>query len=214
MPWGLALFLLVIFAFATPFNRSNSGVLSDLHFDESIQALESASEHREAALLCLGIFALLALMRKKRRQLRINGALGWCLLFFSLLAVVSPAWAEDPSLTTRRVSIFILLSLGALAVAARLSQVQIAALAVNVCSATLVISLAAELASGTFHPLDGAWRFAGVMHPVAQGWNCGLLLIASVAIAIAWPQRRSIFICLAFTALLFLVLTRTSTTVS
>ena len=209
MPWGLSLFLLVIFALAGPFNPSNSGALLDLRLDEAFQRNEKASEQRQIALLSLGLFAAIVLLSKKRGRLRVSGPLGWSLLFFLFLALASPAWAEDSSLTIRRVGIFVLLCLGALAVAARLSQVETAALAVCVCGLTLAISLAVEVASGTFRPLDGAWRFAGVVHPVTQGWNCGLLLIASLVLAGAIPRSRNQFIALAVVALLFLVLTRT-----
>jgi len=209
MPWGLSLFLLAIFAFAVPFNPSNSGNLLEVGLDEASQANEKKSEQRQIALLCLGLFAALALSSKKRSRLRVSGLLGWSVLFFLFLALASPAWAEDSSLAIRRVGILVLLCLGALAVAARLSQIQTAALAVCVCSFTLIVSLAVELASGTFRPLDGSWRFAGVVHPVTQGWNCGLLAIASLAMAAVSPRRRNRFIVLAAVAVLFLVLTRT-----
>jgi O-antigen ligase len=130
------------------------------------------------------------------------------MLFFIGLALASPAWAEDSSLTIRRVGVLVLLSVGAVAVAARLSQMETAALAVCVCSFTLVISLAVEIFSGTFRPLDGTWRFSGVLYSVTQGWNCGLLTIASLALAGASTRSRKRFILLALVALVFLVLTR------
>ena len=64
--------------------------------------------------------------------------------------------------------------------AARLSQIRTAALAVCVCGFTLHRIARGGIVSGTFSPFDGTWRFAGVVHPVTQGWNCGLLAIASL----------------------------------
>jgi hypothetical protein len=76
MPWGLSLFLLAIFAFAVPFNPSNSGNLLEVGLDEASQANEKKSEQRQIALLCLGLFAALALSSKKRSRLRVSGLLG------------------------------------------------------------------------------------------------------------------------------------------
>jgi O-antigen ligase len=208
IPWGLSLFLLVIFALACPFDPSYSGHPQVLTIDEALQAVEKGSAQRPIALCSLGLFALVALLSRRRRRLHVNGPLGWLVLFFLSLAIASPAWAEDPSLTVRRVGVLVLLSLGAVAVAARLSQIRTAALAVCVCSFTLIISLAVEIASGTFNPLDGTWRFSGVLYWICQGYNCGLLAIASLALAAVWPRGRNRFIVLALVALLFLVLTR------
>ena len=208
MPWGLSLFLLMIFALAGPFDPSYSGHLLEQTLNEMSQAVQNGSVQRQIALLSLGLFAFAALFSKRRGRLRVKGPLGWSLLFFLFLALASPAWAEDASLTLRRVGVLVLLYLGAVAVAARVSQTQTVALTVCVCGLTLFISLAVEIASGTFSPLDGAWRFSGVLHPVIQGWNCGLLAIASLALAAAWPQSRNRFILLALVALLFFGLTR------
>jgi exopolysaccharide production protein ExoQ len=207
MPWGLSLFLLVIFAL-TSFDPSRSQGLPDVGLDETVQLIEKGGVRRPIALFSLGLFAVATLLSKKRSRLRVNGPLGWSLLFFLFLALASPAWAEDSSLTIRRVGILVLLSLGAVAVAARCSQLRIAALTVCVCGSTLIISLSVEIASGTFRPFDGTWRFSGVLPWVCQGWNCGLLAIASLALAGACPRSRKRFILLALVALLFLVLSR------
>src|ERR1039458_3720108 len=124
-PWHLSVLLLLIFAAAWPFDPSYSGHHQDLTLDEMSQAVEKGGVQRPIALCSLGLFAVLALLSKERSRLRVNGPLGFSLLFFLFLALASPAWAEDPSLTVRRVGVLVLLSLGALAVAARLSQIQI-----------------------------------------------------------------------------------------
>lgn len=206
-PWRLSLFLLAIFALAS-FDPSRAFQPQQLSLDETLQQIENGSAQCRIALFCFGFFGLVALTSPKGSRLRVNGILGWSMLFFISLALASPAWAEDSSLTIRRVGVLVLLSLGAMAVATRLSQVQTAALAVCVCSFTLIISLAVEIVSGTFRPLEGAWRFSGVLYSVTQGWNCGLLVIASLAMARVLPRSRNRFILLALVALLFLALTR------
>jgi exopolysaccharide production protein ExoQ len=208
VPWGLSLLLLAIFAFTSPFDPSYSWDPQALTIDEAMRTVEKGSVQRPIALCFLGLFALVSLLSRRRGRLHINGPLGWLVLFFLSLAIASPAWAEDPSLTVRRVGVLVLLSLGAVAVTARLSQIRTAALAVCVCSFTLIISLAAEIASGTFNPLDGTWRFSGVLYSICQGYNCGLLAIASLALAAVRPRGRNQLIVLALVGLLFLVLTR------
>jgi exopolysaccharide production protein ExoQ len=206
MPWRWSLFLVAIFVLANPFDPSRSGRMPDL--DEAIQLVEKGSAQRQIALLSLGLFALVTFMSKKHWRLQVNGLLGWSMLFYIGLALASPAWAEDPSLTVRRAGVLVLLFLGALATVARFSHIQTVALAVYACSLTLVISLVVEVTSGDFHPFDGNWRFSGMLHPVSQGWNCGLLVIASLALAGALPRSRGRLILLALAAFLFLGLTR------
>lgn len=208
MPWHLAMFLVVIFAFAYPFDPSQSGGRLDVGLEGVVQQLETGSAQRQVALLALGMLAAVIFLSRKRSQLRVNGLLGWSMLLFLGLAAASPAWAEDPPLTLRRVGVLVLLFLGALATVTRLSQIRLAGLAVCTCGITLIISLLVELVSGTFNPFDENWRFSGVLHPVAQGWNCGLLAIASLALAMACPRSRKLFLLLSLAALVFLGLTR------
>jgi O-antigen ligase len=206
--WQLPLLLLVVFAVACPFDLSESGGRLTAEQDTLVSQVETGNTAREVALLCLGVWATVALFRRKRSYLRVNGLLGWSMIFYVGLALASPTWAEDPSLAIRRAGLLLVLSLSALATVVRLSQIRTAALAVCVCGSTLVISVVAELAAGTFNPLDESWRFSGVLHPVTQGWNCGLLTIASLALARALPRCRGRFIFFALVAFLFLGLTR------
>jgi len=209
MPWRWSLFFVAIFVFANSLSPSRSG--QALELDEVMQTVEKGSALREVALLFLGLFALVTFMSKKHWRLRVNGLLGWSMLFYISLALASPVWAEDPSLTLRRSGVLLLLFLGALAAAVRFSHIQTVALAVYACSFTLIISLAVEISIGNFHPFDGSWRFSGMIHPVIQGWNCGILAIASLALAADSPRSRGRLIFLALTAFLFLSLTRSRT---
>jgi exopolysaccharide production protein ExoQ len=208
MPWRFSLCLLTVFALTSPFDPTQPGKFGVTGLDELGQQLEKGSVQREVALLFLGVLALITFLNKKYWRLRINGLLGWLMLTYVAIALASPAWAEDPSLTIRRAGVLALLFLGALAMVARYSEIQIVALTVFTCSFTLIVSLAVEIAAGTFRPFDGTWRFSGVLHSVSQGWNCGLLAISSLALACVLPRRRGRLICLALTAFVFLGLTR------
>lgn len=207
VPLGWSLVLLFVFAMANPFDPSRSGgALPNL--DDATQLIESGSVGREVALLALGIFAAITFLGRRRWGLRVNGLLGLSVLCYVALALASPAWAEDTPLTIRRVGVLLLLFLGALATTARYSHIQTAALAAYASGFTLLISLAVEIKSDNFHPFDGAWRFSGVLYAVSQGWNCGLLTLASLALAITLPKKRPQFFFLALVATCFLFLTR------
>lgn len=207
MPLRWPLFLLAVFASANPFDPARAGGgLPDL--DATVQLIEKGSAIREFALLLLGLFALVTFVNRKYRRLRVNGLLGLLTLCFIVLAFVSPVWAEDPSLTLRRVAVLGLMVFGGLATAARFSYIQTAALGAYACGLTLVISLFVEIYSGTFHPFDGSWRFSGMLYSVSQGWNCGLLFISALVLARVLPRSRTLLVLLALTALLFLFLTR------
>ena len=208
VPWGLSLLLLIIFAVAGPFDLSEAGGRLGADQDTIVQGLESGSMTRQVSLLSLGLFATIALLDRKRGRLQVNGFLGCLMLFYVGLALVSPAWAEDPSFAIRRAFVLLALFLGALATVKRLPPIRIAALAAAGCGVTLVLSVAVELVSRTFRPFDETWRFSGVLHPVVQGWNCGLLVIASLALAVSEPRGRRRFFLLSLGALVFLVLTR------
>ncbi len=206
MPWRWPLFLLTIFIFATPLVPSRSAV--DLSLDEAMQVSDKGNAQREIALSALGLFALVTFVSRKHWRLQVNGLLGWLTIFYIALAVASPIWAEESPLTIRRVGVLVLLFLGASAAVVRFSQVQTMTLAVYASSLTLLISVATEIGSGNFHPFDTGWRFSGMLHPVPQGWNCGLLTISALALAGLFPRRRARLIFLAVVAFVFLALTR------
>jgi O-antigen ligase len=56
-----------------------------------------------------------------------------------------------------------------------------------ICGSFLAIGLFAELSLGTFRPWASGYRFAGTVHPNAQGGICATLAISSLAY---WLSRR------------------------
>jgi|GEM_PF-1151508 len=208
IPWRWSLLLLVVFALASPFDLSQSGGRLTPEQDTLVSQVENGNAAREIALLSFGLLSSFLLFKRGRGHLQVNGFLGWAVIFYVALAVASPVWAEDSSLAIRRVGVLIVLSLGALATVERLSLIRTAALAVCVCGLTLLVSVGTELGLRTFNPLDESWRFSGVLHPVTQGWNCGLLAMSSLALAWALPRKRGRLILLALVGLVFLGLTR------
>jgi len=213
LPWGIFLYLLGIFVLATPYDLSHSTIESasgrthDAY--EQVHFVEKGSLVRPIALFLLGAFSIISLLRTEKNRFGVNGSLGWLILFFLIWAVLSIFWAHDTRLAVKRVMILILLSLGALAVAERLTLSETVTLALLICGTTLLTSVIAEFSLGTFRPLEASWRFAGILHPVPQGQNCGILAIAAFASCRTSIRKQSFYLAvIAIVALLFLVLTK------
>ncbi len=212
LPWGIFLFLFTVFAIATPFDFSWPIKMFEgadpVDSTASLTLIERGSLERSIALLSLGVFALLSLLRRVRKRLHINGPLGWLILFYLFWAAFSIFWSNDMIMTIRRVATLILLSFGSLAVAERLSLREIAALVIFISGTTLLASIFSELNAGIFQLLNESWRFSGVMQYSMMGWNCGLLVLAALYLARSDAKKQTIYRVIALVAIIFLLLTK------
>ena len=114
----------MIFVYSTPLWFFNWGLGTATSLVDSAGVSDVLGQDnwmRIIALIALGAFALFNLLRSKPGRLQINGLLGWLILFYLVWVVLSIIWSLDPRFTLKRVGILILLSLGALYVAERLS---------------------------------------------------------------------------------------------
>jgi O-antigen ligase len=83
-----------------------------------------------------------------------------------------------------------------------------------VCTAMhLAVGVIAEVWLGTFTPFQPGYRFAGTLHPNQQGINCALLAFGAFFLArgAGSARGRSLALLAGWTALLFLLLTRSRT---
>jgi O-antigen ligase len=210
LPWGTFLFLLAVFVYSTPLWFFGWG-LSSGTFHDSLGVsgvLGQDNWMRILALITLGAISLFNLLRSKPGRFQINGLLGWLILFYLVWAALSIIWSIDPRFTLKRVGILIILSLGALYVAERLSLQETIALVLFICAVSLLLGLVIALLTNDFFPFSGWWRFGGNMHPIAQAWHIGLLLLSALVFAKTAEQKRAVYIGIALLAFLFLLLTR------
>lgn len=206
-PWLTALFLAGVFFFSYHDLYWSRWILEAGDASSIAAAIAEGSLTHRIAFLVLGFFAVVSLVRHRGAQLRINGLLGRIMLLYAAWAVLSLAWAEDASLTFRRLVIFVILCLAAAAIARRFSLREIVLL-MFVCSMLfLLVGLSAEVALGTFRPFTPGYRFAGTLHPNREGINCALLLLSGVAAADTEKHRRMFFRACALLGLVFLVFT-------
>jgi len=209
-PWHIFLFILAVFWMATPYKfdygKHMKAILETLDTSMIISSVKEGSINRRLAILSLFAFSTICLFRRGLHGLRPIGLMGYLILFYICWVIMSVLWAEVPLLTARRVMVFLILILSAFSLAAKLSLKDITFLTFFVSVTTLLVSIGAELNAGIFHPLRADYRFAGVIHPVDQGWNCGLVAISSVLILRFMKTHRNVFRMTFVVGLIFLIL--------
>jgi len=212
LPWGMFLFLLAVFVFATPlYNFSSFVTRPEIAFDDAIGMVDVMHKDnwlRIIALVSLGTIALFYFLRFKADRFRINGLLGYLILFYLACVAFSIFWSIDARFTIKRVGITSLLSLGALYAADRISLQETKVLVLFICSASIFLGLFIVIRAGYFFPFSSSWRFGGNQHPISQAWHCGLLFLSALTLAKTTKQNRAVYIGIAIIALLFLILTR------
>jgi exopolysaccharide production protein ExoQ len=180
--------------------------------DTLTASVGDGSPSRRVALISLVIFAVITLIRHRTEgRVQINGILGWILLGFLLLAVLSLIWAEDRVLTLTRVAGLAIFCIAAVAMVRRFSLGEIISWIVFASGSYVVVGVLLEVLFGNFHPLASGYRFAGTLHPNTQGVNCGVLLLSGIAAADVEKQRRRLYWICAFVGSAFLVLTASRT---
>jgi exopolysaccharide production protein ExoQ len=165
-----------------------------------------------AVFFTLGVLAASSLyLRRASLHINIIGILGWLVLSFQAWAFLSLAWSDYPSITFRRLTLFAMLWVTALAVSQRFEIRDIVLWIFFSTVCYLHYGILAEIVNGTFRPLEAAYRFAGTMHPNSQGLNCALLFTAALFLAGNERRRRGIFAVIACEALILLLLTKSRT---
>jgi O-antigen ligase len=184
----------------------------NLSQEDIVTGVAEGSIVRRIGLVSLGLFAIVSLVRYRADDcLRIRGSLGWILLCFAAWAVLSLFWTEDLALTVRRLLVFGILCIAAVAVARRLSPREIILWTLFSTALFLVIGFAAEVILGTFRPFASGYRFAGTIDPNNQGVNCALLMLSGLAAADLEKHRRPLFRACALAGFVFLILTASRT---
>lgn len=205
--------LMIIFAMTTPFNFSWPENIklygSSTTTTEAIAQMEHGNVKRQLGMVLLAVFGVYCLARSKIRY-TLNSPAGWILAFYLGWILLSLTWAVDVPFTLRRVAAVMILWFAAIAAAARFSIRELALLAVLVTGTTLALAFANELRLHTMDPFNFRWRFSGLFHTVAMGWNCGLLAMAAMFLATNEEGRghRFLWWSIVLVAFVFLLLTK------
>jgi O-antigen ligase len=205
--------MLFFFGLSTPFNFSWPQEVkyrkNIIDVTEAVSRMEKGNTNRRVGLVLLGIYGVVTLARTGNRFC-INGALGWLTTAYMAWILLSLTWSIDTMFTLRRITTLYLLSIGAAATALRYSIREIAVLTLYVCGITAVIALCNEIRLDTLDPPSAFWRFSGIFHTVAMGWNCGLMALAALYLASVSKTRRSRWLLhiTLIAAILLLILTK------
>ena len=175
-----------------------------------LNQLFQTSPGRQGAGLLLGAIGLFLILRRRKPFEMTIGFLGGMLLFYLAWNTISIVWSDEPALVFRRIVLLYMIVLGAAGLSAVLTLRDILLLAMIWPALYIVGGVGAELANGTFAPWQGGYRFAGTLHPNAQGINCAMLFLAAICY---YPgaQRKKLVLLTVLAAFAFLYLTKSRT---
>ncbi|HRI87316.1 MAG TPA: O-antigen ligase family protein [Candidatus Hydrogenedentes bacterium] len=166
---------------------------------------------RQIGFLGAGAFGFLVMVGARRKSLQVNGTLALLVFFLLTWILLSVTWADERTLSARRLVVIATLCFGAIAVACSLTPREIMLFVLFSSMVYLVAGITSEIAIGTFTPTAERYRFSGTLHPNNQGVNCSLILLASITALHTEKRFKSLFIACAGLAFLFLVLTKSRT---
>jgi exopolysaccharide production protein ExoQ len=176
-----------------------------------IASANDGSLARRIALVFLGVFGIASLISDHLASFQIKGIWPWIVLLYVAWAAASLTWAEDFSLTLRRLIVLAILCVAAAAITRRCTLRQIVILTFSWSLLFLLVGVSAEILLGTFQPFTSGYRFAGTQHPNSQGINCALLLLSGIAAADIEKSHRTLFRMCALLGFIFLILTASRT---
>jgi O-antigen ligase len=183
-----------------------------------LAAMDTGMLGRRLALPLLGLLGVIGIYRFGVRRLRPPGVLAACLGCFAVVSFASVLWADDPSLVMRKLTVYLMLWIGAVWVAEQLDRGDLSRIAVFGCGATLLLCVAAEIAGGVFHPWMADYRLQGLVQPNATGEIAGWTALGALALATEPRGELSsrhtfLFLVAGGVAVVLLLLTRSRTAI-
>ncbi len=164
------------------------------------------------------MFALLALfgvvcwmMRPAGVRAMVHGWLPALTFIFILYISFSVLWAEDQDIVLRRIISFIFFCIAALGMAYRFSNRDLLMCCFVLCGAVGVMSLAAEIATGTFTPWESEYRLYGITHTNSLGATMAIFVLAALALRRESERHRNLYLLAAAIGFGLVLLTKSRT---
>lgn len=179
--------------------------------EEVESRVSDGSAGRRVAYLALGALGVAGLLAGGA-PLWPRGALAVAGIGLAGWAVASAVWSIDPGLTVRRLFVFGMCGLAALAAARRYTARELVTIALFAAGAHLTLDVLAALAHGTFRPWQFGYRFAGTLHPNHEAGLAAIVVLAGAGLAWRTSGSQALLVLAAFLAggLLFLTKSRTN----
>lgn len=198
------------------YTYEGASIENSVNYSEKIDFEERAIEgnlQRRIALFSIGLFALLGMVFTKRRiRFTYDEPLGWVLFFFGVWSLASVLWSIEVPLTIRKLTTFGLFCFLAAALASRFPVNFVPECVFYLTALYIAAGLSVEIASQTFQPWSGEYRFSGTVHPNIQAVNCTMMLFAAVSLAETPDRRRRVlYLSAATLGFVLLILTKSRT---
>jgi exopolysaccharide production protein ExoQ len=153
---------------------------------EIAHAVQEGSILTRILIISLGTTGVVLLILNRAR-LRLNGVIFTILLLFLGWSALSTFWADDPSLTARRLISLAFMILFAAGCAARMNVDTLTLFIAGIPALNLIPGVIAEVEYGRFQPFRNGHRFAGTApHPNVQAAS-----LSVAAILLCWVVWRA-----------------------
>jgi len=147
--------------------------------DEAEDQISTGKSSRKVAFVAIGLVGALMLVLPGRQRVSYVNLPFALLCMYILVCMASFIWTDTTWLTSKRLGIGIFSLLAIIGAIKHLSTRDVIDATLGIGTILLAVSIYAELRLGTFTPLVSEYRFAGIVHPNAQGSACGLMVIAA-----------------------------------
>ena len=211
VPWALIFLLWVLFFIATSDLFFSLAMEENTWREETVSDVVEGHLTRRLSFLAIGLIGALQVLRYGRERLQVRGMLGWLIVLLVAWSFFSLVWAQDYSLTFRRLIVFSMMGIAALAVLVRCSPRGVMITVFSCSGAFLFLGILAETALGTLHPFAFEYRFSGTFHPNIQGMIVAILILSGLGIAENRERGRWLLLAVVFVGLIFLILTKSRT---
>ena len=185
--WRFALLLLVGSSCGLISHRWDNGYVYSLNrsllaherVNQFADQQEGATLYSVAGYFTIALTGMVCLLSSTWSDKQWAHPMNLLYLFFLIWAVMSFSWSDDPGVSLRKVVILMLVTMGAVGIACRVSMNDLLWIATSYFCLVIVAGIVAEAAFGVFRPWTAGYRLAGTQHPNSVGMNAAMMCLAA-----------------------------------
>ncbi len=165
---------------------------------------------RGLSIVSLGFFGAWAFFKAMKISPPMNSILFPLSYAFLAWTIISILWSDEPKTTFLRWIQMASCIIGGIGIGRRMRTGDLMKLTLYVSAAYMLFGAFGEMAFGAFRPWASGYRFAGGVHPNAQGQYCSMACLAAIALIGEWSVKRCMMFFVPGFILLVLTGSRTS----